>query len=66
LSMSQVIAFGDNFNDLSMLETAGLGVAMGNAVDEVKACADLVIGNNTENGIADVVNQYFSVEKITA
>jgi hydroxymethylpyrimidine pyrophosphatase-like HAD family hydrolase len=46
--MSQVIAFGDNFNDLSMLETAGLGVAMGNAVDEVKACADLVIGNNTE------------------
>lgn len=59
LSMSQVIAFGDNFNDLSMLKNAGLGVAMGNAVDEVKACADLVIGNNTETGIADVVNQYF-------
>ena len=66
LSMSQVIAFGDNFNDLSMLKNAGLGVAMGNAVDEVKACADLVIGNNTETGIADVVNQYFSEEKITA
>jgi len=65
--MSQVMAFGDNFNDLSMLETAGLGVAMGNAVDEVKACADLVIGNNTETGIADVLNQYFenvSVEMI--
>ncbi|MGK7578001.1 HAD hydrolase family protein, partial [Salmonella enterica] len=46
LSMDQVIAFGDNFNDLSMLKSAGLGVAMGNAVDEVKACADLVIGNN--------------------
>ncbi|BBV85998.1 pyridoxal phosphatase [Enterobacter kobei] len=59
LSMNQVIAFGDNFNDLSMLQSAGLGVAMGNAVDEVKACADLVIGNNTETGIADVVNQYF-------
>ncbi|MCP6530531.1 HAD hydrolase family protein, partial [Klebsiella pneumoniae] len=44
---------------LSMLKNAGLGVAMGNAVDEVKACADLVIGNNTETGIADVVNQYF-------
>ncbi|EPR1416211.1 pyridoxal phosphatase [Citrobacter koseri] len=59
LSMSQVIAFGDNFNDLSMLKNAGLGVAMGNAVDEVKACADLVIGTNTESGIAEVVNQYF-------
>ncbi|KAE9653676.1 pyridoxal phosphatase [Escherichia coli] len=66
LSMNQVIAFGDNHNDLSMLKNAGLGVAMGNAVDEVKECADLVIGNNTETGIADVVNQYFSEEHITA
>ncbi|EKT3979615.1 pyridoxal phosphatase [Klebsiella aerogenes] len=59
LSMSQVIAFGDNFNDLSMLKNAGLGVAMGNAVDEVKDCADLVIGNNAEPGIANIVNRYF-------
>lgn len=59
LSMSDVIAFGDNYNDLSMLETAGLGVAMGNAVDEIKARADVVIGNNTEAGIAKIVNQYF-------
>ena len=59
LSMNQVMAFGDNFNDLSMLKSAGLGVAMGNAVDEVKACADLVIGNNTEAGIAEVLNEYF-------
>lgn len=63
LSMDQVIAFGDNFNDLSMLKSAGLGVAMGNAVDEVKACADLVIGNNAEAGIADVVNQTFQKRK---
>ncbi len=34
--MNDVVAFGDNFNDLSMLTTAGLGVAMGNAVDEIK------------------------------
>ena len=59
LSMSQVIAFGDNYNDLSMLTSAGLGVAMGNAVDEVKAIADLIIGDNTEAGIADVVNNHF-------
>ena len=60
LSMSQVIAFGDNFNDLSMIKNAGLGVAMGNASDEVKAHADLVIGTNTETGIAEIVNKYFS------
>ncbi|NNS08332.1 pyridoxal phosphatase [Erwinia sp. JH02] len=59
LSMSQVIAFGDNFNDLSMLKAAGLGVAMGNAVDEVKACADLVIGTNIEPSISDVINNYY-------
>ena len=39
LSMQDVVAFGDNYNDLSMLEAAGTGVAMGNAVDEVKARA---------------------------
>jgi hydroxymethylpyrimidine pyrophosphatase-like HAD family hydrolase len=65
--MNQVIAFGDNFNDLSMLQSAGLGVAMGNAVDEVKACADLIIDDNTETGIAKVINQYFvnQPERIT-
>ncbi|HDC4302215.1 pyridoxal phosphatase [Enterobacter kobei] len=59
LSMNQVIAFGDNFNDLSMLKSAALGVAMGNAADEIKANADLVIGDNTETGIAEIVNKYF-------
>lgn len=60
LSMNQVIAFGDNHNDLSMLKNAGLGVAMGNAVDEVKKCADLVIGTNAESGISEVVKKYFA------
>jgi hydroxymethylpyrimidine pyrophosphatase-like HAD family hydrolase len=43
--MQDVVAFGDNYNDLSMLEAAGTGVAMGNAV-EVKARANVVIGDN--------------------
>ncbi|MCG8706918.1 pyridoxal phosphatase [Brenneria sp. 4F2] len=55
LDMSEVIAFGDNFNDLSMLENSGLGVAMGNSADEVKAHADLVIGSNEEPVIAEVI-----------
>ena len=55
LSMKDVIAFGDNFNDISMLEAAGTGVAMGNADDAVKARANVVIGNNSENSIADFI-----------
>lgn len=53
--MSEVIAFGDNYNDLSMLETVGLGVAMGNADDAIKARAKRVIGTNLESGIADTL-----------
>jgi Cof subfamily protein (haloacid dehalogenase superfamily) len=55
LSMDQVVAFGDNYNDLSMLEAAGLGVAMGNADDAIKARADLTIADHLQPGIADVI-----------
>lgn len=52
------MAFGDNFNDLSMLEHVGLGVAMGNASDEVKARAKLVTKNNNQPGIAETIHKY--------
>jgi hydroxymethylpyrimidine pyrophosphatase-like HAD family hydrolase len=55
LSMQDVVAFGDNYNDLSMLEAAGTGVAMGNAVDEVKARARVVIGDNESTSIAEFI-----------
>ena len=47
-----IIAFGDDYADIGMLKLAGRGVAMGNAVEEVKAIADVVIGTNDEDGIA--------------
>lgn len=50
--MESIIAFGDDFADIGMLKLCGLGVAMGNAIDEVKKKADLVIGSNDEDGIA--------------
>lgn len=50
--MESIIAFGDDFADIGMLRFCGLGVAMGNAIDEVKIKADLVIGSNDEDGIA--------------
>jgi len=55
LSMDQVVAFGDNYNDLSMLEAVGLGVAMGNADEAIKMRADLTIADYMKPGIAEVI-----------
>lgn len=51
LDKSESIAFGDGCNDIEMLRTAGIGVAMGNASDIVKKEADLVCGTVKEEGI---------------
>jgi len=48
----EVVAVGDDVNDLPMLRNAGLSVAMGNAIDEVKRIAHRVIGRNDEDGLA--------------
>ena len=55
----EVIAFGDNFNDLDMLEHAGLGVAMGNAPDEIKQAANVVTATNNEDGLALILEEKF-------
>lgn len=53
LQSAQIIAFGDDYADIGMLKMCGLGIAMGNAIDEVKRAADIIIGNNDDDGIAD-------------
>lgn len=52
IDASEVVAFGDGQNDVSMIKWAGVGVAMGNAIDEAKAAADMVTTSNNEDGIA--------------
>ena len=52
ISLSDVIAFGDDYADIGMLKLAGVGVAMGNAIEEVKKIADTVIESNDDDGIA--------------
>ena len=49
------MVFGDDYADIGMLELCGTGVAMGNAIDEVKERADIVIGSNDEDGIAGFI-----------
>jgi 5-amino-6-(5-phospho-D-ribitylamino)uracil phosphatase len=57
VDLSEVAAIGDGLNDLEMLSEAGFAIAMGNASDQVKAAADLVVGSNNEAGVAQAVNE---------
>ena len=58
LNKDQMIAYGDGFNDRSMIEFAGLGVAMANAQEPVKAAADYITASNDEDGVAAVVERF--------
>lgn len=53
IPLENITAFGDDLADIGMLKLCGTGIAMGNALPEVKAAADLVIGCNDNDGIAD-------------
>lgn len=59
LTQDEIICCGDGFNDISMIEFAGLGVAMGNAQEIVKKSADFVTGSNDEDGLVTVINRFF-------
>ena len=58
VDISEAIAAGDELNDLSMIEAAGLGVAMGNAHNDIKAAANYITLTNDENGLADMIGKY--------
>jgi Cof subfamily protein (haloacid dehalogenase superfamily) len=53
----QIIAIGDDINDLHMIKNAGLGVAMGNARPQLKAIAKRVIGTNHDEGLAEFLEE---------
>lgn len=57
IDRTEVAAFGDNHNDLAMLEWAGQGYAMGNATADAKATADEVIGTNDDDGLARKIEE---------
>lgn len=56
--LSEVIAIGDSWNDHEMIETAGVGVAMGNAVEPLKQIADYITADNNHDGIRQVIEQF--------
>lgn len=62
VNKEEIIAFGDGHNDASMVKYAGLGIAMDNAVQELKDIADYVTLSNDEDGIAYAVNKFINEE----
>ncbi|MHC0067426.1 Cof-type HAD-IIB family hydrolase [Nostoc sp. UIC 10890] len=57
----EIISFGDNYNDMEMIQSVGLGIAMGNAVTELKQVADFVTLSNREDGVALALEALFGL-----
>lgn len=64
LTQEQMICCGDGFNDVSMIEFAGLGVAMANAQEIVKQSADYITSSNNEDGIVAVIEKFIKPTNI--
>ncbi|TQI78070.1 hypothetical protein FHU10_1940 [Serratia fonticola] len=58
IKQENVMALGDQGNDMAMVKYAGVGVAMGNAIPELKAIAQFVTTNNTEDGVARAIEKF--------
>lgn len=59
IPLSEIVAFGDDYNDIEMLRDCGVGVAVENAIDEVKAVADFICQSNDEDGVAKWIEDFF-------
>lgn len=58
LDISETMAFGDGGNDISIIRKAGVGIAMGNAGDNVKAAADYITTSVDDDGIRNALRHY--------
>lgn len=59
---SQVVAFGDDVNDIDMLQFTGLGVAVGNATQAARDAADMYVHNDDNEGVARTLRQLYSLD----
>ena len=62
IDQQDVMAIGDSYNDIEMLQWAGVGVAMGNAHESVKDAADFVTSSNEEDGVAQALRRFILME----
>ncbi|QTY27635.1 Cof-type HAD-IIB family hydrolase [Flavobacterium sp. CS20] len=62
IKLEQVVAYGDNYNDIEMIDKVGLGVAVDNARLEVKAVADDITQSNIDHGVANHLQKIFDIK----
>lgn len=61
IQLNQIMAFGDDFNDIEMIRNCGIGVAVSNAIQPVKDVADYIAKDNESDGVADFIAQFFNL-----
>ncbi|NOK86046.1 MAG: hypothetical protein GFH27_549395n68 [Chloroflexi bacterium AL-W] len=62
IAPENTLAIGDGKNDIEMVQLAGIGVAVGNAHDDLKAVADYVVASNDEDGVAEAIERFVLVK----
>ena len=58
ITLEEILAVGDDYNDLDMIRYAGLGIAMGNAVEALRDVADYVTGSNADDGLVQALERF--------
>ncbi len=61
IGLEEIIAIGDSWNDIEMLKTAGLGIAMGNAHDGVKKHADMIADAHDNEGVSNILTEIYGL-----
>ena len=61
VTRDELMAFGDNHNDVGMIRLAKIGVAMGNAEDALKKEADYITGTNIDDGVAEAIYKFAGI-----
>ncbi|MGL5353754.1 MAG: HAD-IIB family hydrolase, partial [Clostridium sp.] len=64
IGAEEIMCIGDNENDISMINYAGLGVAMGNAIDSVKEISDYITSSNNDNGVSKAIEKFIINEEV--
>jgi len=59
IPLTEMAAFGDDFSDIGMIKLCGTGVAMGNAIPDVKAAANFIARTNNEDGVAHFIREHY-------
>ena len=62
INEDEVMAIGDNTNDIEMIKNAGLGVVMGNSAPDIKEIGDVIVKTNNENGVSQAIETYVNID----